>query len=387
MRRFAICSAPACVAVLASLTGLAALLPLAGCESSPQNWNDGTAPRADRAGGSLSAGQSLDPTALREMGWSVRWIYQLRQAGGGGVTEFEVLDDLLVAVEGPDNMVTAIKVDAGQYAWKVLIGQNLESLYRPLRDGDRVFINSAARFYTLDADTGRVQGNADLDAPVSAGAVLINDLAIFGAAAGTAYGHDVDAGYAKWRYRMRGRLLAPPIASGDNVFLADEAGTYAMLDAASGDLVFRNAVFGPVTTQPTVHRGDILVPSQDRSLYALNRATGNESWVYRASHPLNQSPLSVGRDIYLPAEDGGVIALDSAGAERWTSPLHATPVMATDEGVYAVANNALVLMDPDTGAVTRSVRFSGAAQGIPGPDGSLILRSDTGRIVRLDPIN
>ena len=349
---------------------------------------------ADRAGRTINvSGGSLDPSTLREMGFSVRWLYDLKLAGRDGVTELEILDDLVVAVEGPDNWITALNVDSGSLRWKVVLGLDLESIYRPMRsaDGERLFINSAARFFILDADNGRPVGVQALEAPVTAGGELIGDYAIFGAAKGMAFAHDVDAGYAKWRYRMTGRLVSPPVRSSENaVFLGDEAGTYVMLDVTTGSPIFRNDVFGPIVAPATVHRGDLLVPSADRTLYALDRATGNQSWTYRATAPLRQSPLSVGRDIYLPAGSasggGGLIALDSRGNVRWESELHATPVLASDRGIYALAKNALLLLDPDTGNVLQSVRATDAVEAKPGPDGSLILRTSTGRLARLDPI-
>ncbi len=359
---------------LVLLASLLILLP--SCKSArtaPPTWNGST------------AGSNLDPVALSDMGMAVRWLYQLELRGKGGVTDATVLGDLLVAVEGPDNTVTAIRLADGHPQWKTVLGLDLESLFAPLRAGDRVFVNSAARFFTLDAQSGDLVGVTSLEAPVSSSAVLIGDFAIFGAAAGMAFAHDIDAGYAIWRYRMPGRIVAPPVQSGDNVFVGDEAGTYAMLQASTGDLVFRNAVFGPITASATLHRGDVLLPSQDRSLYALNRATGNQSWVYRATAPLAQSPLSVGRDLYLSANQGGLIALDSDGTPKWTIDLNATPVLATDAGIYATTQNALIRLDPQDGSITHSVRVNGLAHAFPGPDNALILRTDAGRFIRLDP--
>ncbi|MEO0515324.1 MAG: PQQ-binding-like beta-propeller repeat protein [Planctomycetota bacterium] len=376
--------------VLALTVTVALLLP--GCASSDGSWGGSSPQTPTSTSPQAIAGGDLDPTLLREMGLTVRWIYDLELASRTGITDLEVLEDLVVAVEGPDNFITAIDADAGTYQWKTLIGLDLESLYRPLRTGDgslggdRIFVNSAARFFTLDPGTGRLTGVQSLEAPVTAGAELIGDLAVFGAAKGMAFAHDVDAGYAKWRYRMTGRLVSPPVRANETtVFLGDEAGTYVMLDVGSGDPVFRNDVFGPIVAPAAVHRGDLLVPSADRTLYALDRATGNESWAYRADSPLRDSPLSVGRDIYLPASGGGLIALDSRGQVRWESSLNATPVLASDEGILALGTNALLLFDPDTGKVKQSVKAAGLAAATPAANGSLILRMNSGRLVRLDP--
>ncbi|MEM1027068.1 MAG: PQQ-binding-like beta-propeller repeat protein [Planctomycetota bacterium] len=374
---------------MAVLALAAALVLSPGCASTESDWTWGDSGTSSSA---TVSGSELDPTALREMGLSVRWIYDLKPASKNGITEVEVLDDLVVVVEGPDNFISAIDVEDGTYAWKTLIGLDLESLYRPLRagdsslGGDRIFVNSQARFFTLDPGTGRMIGVQSLEAPVTSGAELIGDFAVFGAAKGMAFAHDIDAGYAKWRYRMTGRLVAPPVRANEStVFLGDEAGTFVLLDVGNGEPIFRNDVFGPILAPAAVHRGDLLVPSADRSLYALDRATGNLSWAYRADSPLTESPLSVGRDIYVPASGGGLIALDSRGNVRWESPLQATPILATDRGILALGHNSLMLFDPETGDVQQRVKASGVASVSPGPDGSLVLQKKSGRLVRLDP--
>ncbi|MEM8875476.1 MAG: PQQ-binding-like beta-propeller repeat protein [Planctomycetota bacterium] len=340
----------------------------------------------------VATGGPFDPIALRDLGLTVRWIYDLELASSEGITDLEILDDLVVVVEGPDNFVTAIDVDSGQFAWKRLIGLDLETLYRPMRagddslNGDRIFINSSSRFFTLDPGTGRLVGVQSLEAPVTAGGELIGDFAIFGAAKGLAFAHDIDAGYAKWRYRMTGRLVAPPVRAAENtVFLGDEAGTYVLINVGSGDPAFRNDVFGPIVASAAVHRGDLLVPSVDRSLYALDRNTGNQSWVYRADSPLREAPLSVGRDVYLPTSGGGLIALDSRGNVRWETTLQATPILANHRGLVALGRDTLLLVDPDNGDALQAVRAPGVAAATAAPDGSIILRTTDGRLVRLDP--
>ncbi|MEM1098857.1 MAG: PQQ-binding-like beta-propeller repeat protein [Planctomycetota bacterium] len=390
MRLSRICAAPAGLSApwsgVIALAVTAALLLFPGCAA------DGTAGGSSGASAPRVIGGELDPTTLREMGLAVRWIYDVDLASSEGITDLEVLGDLVVAVEGPDNFITAIDTDAGTYAWKTLIGLDLEALYRPLRasddslGGDRVLINSQARLFKLDPGTGRLIGVQSLDSPVTSGAELIGDFAVFGAVRGMAFAHDIDAGYAKWRYRMTGRLVAPPVRAGDSaVFLGDEAGTYVLLDVGTGDPVFRNDVFGPIVAPAAVHRGDLLVPSTDRTLYALDRATGNQSWAYRADSPLTQAPLSVGRDVYLPASGGGLVALNSRGEVQWESSLKATPVLATDQGILALGENALLLFDPDTGEVEKSVKASGIVTARTGPNGSLILQKKSGRLIRIDP--
>lgn len=359
---------------------LAAMLWTAGCATT-----DGGTPRA--WGRHAQTPQSFDPLALRDMGLTTRWIHTVSTVGKAGITDLELLGDRLIAVEGPSNMVTVLDLDTGELVWKKKVGLALENLFKPLRRGDRVYVNSETRIFTLDADTGELVGVAKLASLVASGAVLYNEYAIFGAANGTLFAHDVEAGRSVWEYRFTGQITAPPTLAGDDVFAADSVGTYAMIDANTGKPAWRNKVFGPVTTSATIHRADVLLPSHDRSLYALNRATGADDWVYRATAPLTGSPLSVGRDVYLPVPGQGLVALDSRGTKKWEITTDATPVLAGKRGIYAVGRDALLLLDPETGDVKQSVHVAGIDRALPGPNGSLVVLTRTGRTVRLDAID
>ncbi|BAM04459.1 hypothetical protein PSMK_23000 [Phycisphaera mikurensis NBRC 102666] len=350
------------------------LLPLLpGCASAGR-----PADRAVRVAG-------LDPVALRKLGFVPRWISAARPLREGGLTQARVLGEAVLLVEGPDNVVTAADWGDGRQRWKKVIGLESEDLFAPVRREDSIYINSSGRVFELDVANGDLLKVDKLGRPVGAGGVLRNDLLIFGGVNGRLFAHSVTTSHTAWQYQMSGNISASPLLSDGNVFVADTVGTYGMFDADTGDLVWRNHTFGPVTAAPVLHRGDVLVPSEDRSLYALDRATGADSWIFRATRPLKVSPLSVGRDVYLPVPGGGLIGIDNRGEIRWSITLDATPVLASDRGIYAVTEDGLVLLDPASGEVLAGTRTGAITATEATEDGSLLMVFADGRLLRLDP--
>jgi outer membrane protein assembly factor BamB len=336
-----------------------------------------------RSGGS---GLLIEPPDAARLGYVVNWSTNLSVPRRHVLTSITLLDDLLVTVEAPGNLVTAISVRDGSVRWQRVIGEPTEKVYTPVRDGERIYLNNNTMIFTVGANRGDLIASSKLAQVVETGPVLIGRYAVFGGAEGRVFAHDVDAGYAKWSYLLTSAIVAPPVVSQQNVFLADSQGIYAMLRADSGELIFRGRTFGPVTARPASTRSGVYIASHDQSLYALNRVTGQDKWVYRTAAPLKQSPVALGQAVYLPMPNAGLVALNAGnGQVLWRTDLRATPVKAGHGQVLLLYPGGLRLVDQATGRVVEDAPTMTLQTALPGPDGGLLIVSPGGRVHRLNP--
>jgi outer membrane protein assembly factor BamB len=337
-----------------------------------------------RSGG---PGLLIDPQDAARLGYVVTWSTNLDIPARSQLSSVTLLGDTLFTVESPGNLVSAISVRDGKVLWRRVIGAPTENIYPPVRDEERVYFNNDTMFFTVSAQSGDLISSSLMSHVVETGPVLIDRYAIFGAADGTVFAHDIDTGYAKWSYLLTSGIVVPPVESQQNIFVADGKGIYASLDASSGDLVFRGKTFGPVTAQPASTRGGIYIPSQDQSLYAINRLNGRDIWVYRTAGALKKAPVALGKSVYLPLPMAGLVVLDAAdGSERWTSELSAQAVGISGDKVLMQYAGGLRWVDEATGRVLTDIPTKLLETVVTVPDkGGMLVVSPGGRIHRLLP--
>jgi len=359
--------------------GLVALLA-AGCSSSRSagGWDEH---RYDNPAGAL-----VTANAAMDLGYAPRWAEDLGLRSNQRVVAAAVLDDLLVTVTQPGNLVAATTLRDGNTLWFKQLGGELEVLYAATRYDGSLYVNSDARVFEVDPYSGEHLGTATLAKPVKSGPVLLADKAIFGAVDGTVFAHSFISGRDRWRYLMTARIDTPPVLVGDNVFAVDGKGTYAMIDGQSGSLAWTGRTFGAITAPPAADRTSVYIASHDNFLYALNRATGEDKWKYAAAQPLTHAPVAIGLGVYLPIP-GQLIALDAVdGREpRWVLDEHAIPVTALGDNLLAKTDKGLMLIEVDTGRIVRRVPTRALDRIILGPNDSLITIAPNGKMMRLDP--
>jgi len=332
------------------------------------------------------SGLLIEPADAARVGYAITWSTDLSVPQRHKLSSITRLGDMLITVEAPGNLVSAISVRDGSVLWRHVIGAPTENVYAPVRDGERLYINNDTTVFTLGAAHGDLIASANLEEVVSTGPVLIGKHAIFGGSSGTIFAHDVLSGYAKWSYQMTDAVVIQPMASEQNVFVADSSGIYAVLRAEDGDLLFRGKTFGPVTAETAGTRSGIYIASHDQSLYALNRLTGRDMWVYRTASPLTQPPVAIGQSVYLPVPGAGLVALNASdGEERWHTAASSTPIKASDGRLLLHTSIGLSLLDERTGRVIEQADTMALQKVLQGPDNSLLIVSPGGRIHRLNP--
>lgn len=360
-----------------------------GCSSTDTDSTGDPTPRPVLK--STPLGFLIEPEPAAEVGYRLGWASPIKLLEGQEITSVTVLDDMVIVVEDPVNMITALSAKDGELLWKTTLGSRLETLFAPSRDGRELYFHSASRMFTLQARNGQVIAAAPLQTPVSAPAVYseLNRLMIMSGVDGMVFAHSVDNNFSRWSYRMANRISSSPVIAGQDVFVVDVGGTYAMLEASTGLPLWRNHTLGPVTTSPGVQDSEVIVASSDGKLYALNRTTGKDTWVYLgAEQPLTASPTVLGRLIILPLPpDKGLVALDAiTGEELWRSDSKAKPVLTRQQDMLMYTPNSLVSIELSSGEVLAEVPTKTLMSVTPiGDDGSLLLTNASGKLLRISP--
>jgi len=335
-----------------------------------------------------NTGHLIEPGPAGELGYRISWARDMDLMRGQRITSSVILDDLLLTVEAPENLITARSVRDGELAWKIKLGSQLERFFTPVRDGEQIFINTESRMFTLRAADGKVTSVADLDEAVTSGPTYSVDtgLAIFGSKTGLIFAHSIDNNFARWRYRLPNQITGTPISVDQDVFVVDNGGNYVMLEVTTGEIQWAGHTLGGVVAPPAVQGNEVLVASEDRKLYSLNRTSGNDAWTYLgAEQPLIAPALPLGRLILLPlAPNRGVVALTAVdGDEVWRTDVNALPIVERNQDLLMHTRNSVLLMDLDDGEVLIESRTRDLQSVIPGPNESLILISPQGRVLRL----
>ncbi len=352
------------------------LIVVWGCESS------GTRRRLGRA----KLGLPIESIDAAHLGYTIQWATAINPLGTHHIRHVAVLGDLIVTVEAPSNLVSAIAVRDGTLLWRRPVGQPVDRLFAPQRNGDVILVNSEKQLFSLDVNNGDVRYVSELESIVGTSPVLIDRYAVFGGLDGKVFGHDIQSGFSKWQYQLTSEIRAQPIGVGNNVFVTDANGFYAMIQAATGRMLWKDPTFGPISATPAANSFAVFVAGQDQKLYALNRIDGRERWVFMATRPLTRGPTVFGNRLYLPLPTGGVVALNAADrAELWRLDTDALPVTEIGNHVLMNGTNQLILVDRQTGRTAVRVPTLPLKTVLEGPDRSLILVTPTGRFLRLDP--
>ena len=351
-----------------------------GCESQPDS--------ADRPKRSFNtSGLPIQPGEAAKLDRAIAWATPIVLDGRQRLHDVAWLGNLVVAIERPNNLVTAIDANTGQVRWEIALGSDLEDLFNATRLDDLIMVNSEARVFTIDARNGQLLNTADLAGPVRSGHLISGGLLIFGSIDGVVFAHDARSKVVQWRYALPSSISRTPVATDLSVFAVDDGGTYAMLDLADGEVQWRESAFGPVNARPALGLGDVLVASEDQSLYSLGRATGRATWIYRSQKPLNTRPFTASRIVLQLDPDKGWVGLDAfTGEQRWVqNDQSLSPATLLDTRVLALGRDGLVMLDGQTGTVGLEVQTAPLMSAIAGPERSLLLVAKDGRIVRLNP--
>jgi outer membrane protein assembly factor BamB len=267
---------------------------------------------------------------------------------------------------------------------------------------------------SLDPATGEVRWQVDTpesasgDPIVSEGIVYAGMGNLVGGGAAV-YALDAATGAELWRTDVENRELpATPIdaitLANGTLFVNRGDAVLLALDAATGELRWEVDLQKPSRGAPFVDGETVYVSTgfDGARIFAFDAATGEERWsVEDPANPVT-GPVLAGELVYVPDVNGQMVAFDSAtGEERWratagaydeatdTYPRPGLPLVSG--GTLYVSSNGFAgayttALYATTGEELWSVPTGDFSAGAPTlNDGVLLVGSDTGDLIGLDP--
>jgi len=328
----------------------------------------------------------IQPEAAAAFGYTINWQTRLALQSNNRFHAVRHGENMIVTVERPSNMVSAISTLDGRLLWRRIVSVPTQPIYAPVIANGRVLVNNQSEVFVLDARNGEIIRTFPLRTSVRIEGSYINGYMIFGGANGRIFAHDPDTGMIKWQYQLTAEVLTPPVAVGNNLFVGDANGTYASLNALTGRLNWRGITYGPISAPPAVDSTSVYIPSEDRSLYAVDRSIGRDRWPYRTQTPLTMAPMTQRLVVYLPVPGKSLIALNSQnGEERWVYEKPVEPVGVVRERLLVKMPGKLELLNPENGRMVQNVDVQPLKDLFITQGESLLLVAPDGRMHRLNP--
>jgi outer membrane protein assembly factor BamB len=182
------------------------------------------------------------------------------------------------------------------------------------------------RITAVNADSGRVEREHEIDLPVSSGPTVTDELILVGTF----------------------------------------DGEVVLIERASGNIRWRAALSSEVLARPVHHDGIVVARSIDGRVFGLDESDGTRLWVYDRSVPLltlrgNSDPLPRAGQVYIGYDDGRVVALRVAdGSLIWDQEVSA-PEGRTELDRLADVDGPMLAVGTELYAVTYGGRSAGLA--------------------------
>lgn len=214
--------------------------------------------------------------------------------------------------------------------WSVNTGDGInrsKPRIRPVADGELIWVADHEGLITaVNADSGRVEREFDIDLPISAGPSVTPDAIMVGTFDGELVVIDRDSGRIEWRAQLSSEILS----------------------------------------QPVLHDGIVVVRCIDGRVFGIDRNDGARIWVHDRSVPLltlrgNGDPLTRAGQAYIGYDDGQVTALRvSDGSVLWEQRV-SEPEGRTELDRLADIDGPMLVVGTELYVVTYHGRLAGLA--------------------------
>jgi outer membrane protein assembly factor BamB len=262
--------------------------------------------------------------------------------------------------------------------WGYEVGTLLE--FSPIIvDGTIYAMDNDARFFALDADTGKRKWKHD-EGKLNASSPAYSDGRLFGVnlVPGHAFALRASDGRLIWRKPLPGRSEASPLVQGGRVYVGSESGDLFAFEAKSGKLVWHKKTDSSVKGGVAYNDGTVYVGDYAGQMYAFRAKDGVLRWKASDLGPglgttgrfYSTPAVAFGR-VYAGDADGRVYSFEArTGKIAWTH--------STGDDVYpapAVADT------PDTGPAVYIGSADGNAYALNARTGAEIWRKPVGGLV------
>jgi outer membrane protein assembly factor BamB len=287
-----------------------------------------------------------------------------------------LFEDLVIQSNATDGLV-AFGDRFGQLRWKREISLGVEG--GVVEAGGRLFFaSSAARFFCLDARSGKTIWTFDFRSEGLAKATVTRDTVYFVNGTNVLYALDRESGAQKWLYSRRDsapvsiRGASQPLVEEGRVYAGFGDGFVVALAADNGRQIWEREInsqarFRDVDAQPILVNGVLYVAGFDSGLVALRATNGEVVW--RNDDGGYDAVTVVDKVIFYSTSDGRVLAVDlSTGKQIWsytvesgyaTRPTHFRGLLVVGE-----SSGDAVVLNASTGR--RMTSFS-SVRGVASP--------------------
>lgn len=315
--------------------------------------------------------------------------------------------------------VSAFDLAGGRRLWTRDLGQERSSREEYFGGGvstgaGQVYVTTGyGALYALSADSGEIQWQTPLGAPVRSGPTFANGRVFASTTENVLVAVDAESGEELWTHTGLAEIAslvggASPAATDSTVVGAFSSGEVVALLADNGQVLWEDSLAGvrrleqsaniaQVRGHPVIDDGMVVAISNSNLMLAIDQRTGMPLW--EAGVGGTQTPWVAGDTIFVVTHDAQLVALSRQnGAIRWVSPLQryrdqedregpivwAGPVLAGGQLVLANSLGQLVFASPEDGAILHSQSISGPVMIQPAVvDGTLLLVTDGGQLLAL----
>lgn len=326
--------------------------------------------------------------SLHQIGFSNFWLSDLGLPASQRITSVSRINGVLYFTEAPTPLLSAVSMANGRVLWRQLVGKYGQPIYAPVFHNGSLYVNSQTRLYKINPKSGQIQRAANLYGMASTTGALSGDLIIYGSFSGLVFAVNLNSFQTQWDYKLPAPIMANPAVSNGSVIVGDSQGLYVLLDAQSGSFLWQRKAFDGIRSAPLFHGDTVFVASKDRSLYAEDVTNGQDKWIYRSPLAFTTSPAIVGKTLYESIPGEKLIALNpNTGDKLWDLSGGGIPIIAKGDQLLVNSHDKLQLVDQASGSVTTKVPTVLPVQSaVPGPEGSVILISQRGVLLRINPL-
>ncbi len=336
----------------------------------------------------LMANLLVQPEQAAQLGYDIAWQTHLNILQGQKLRHVEVFDDFIVALRS-GNVASVIEASSGRIIWNDSIGTAGERMFRPVRNGEDLIINSETRMYILKIRSGQIVRVIDLMAAVNTPPLIAGQLAVFGTPKGVVFAQHLQSGLEIWKMQTDAAISTDPLMAGNYIIVGNNLGTIAAF-TTGGDLLWTRKTHEKISALPVATDLLIYVASEDKSLYAFERSTGKLRWRYLTEEPLNSPPAVIGELLIQHIPGTGTVAIDAfSGQKVWTLPGNIKPIQGKNLQILTLSGDTLAIVRAKDGIQTSEQKLPRVHRVIPEriDGGSLYLVRENGRIMKLNPKN
>jgi len=227
-------------------------------------------------------------------------------------------------------------------AWSVNTGKGInrsQPRIRPMAEGNQIWVaDYEGRITAVNATSGRIEREMDIELPVSAGPTVAGDLIMVGTFDGELVVIDRDSGRIRWRAQLSSEILSRPVLHDGIIVVRCIDGRVFGLDRSDGARLWVHDRSVPLLTlrgngDPLTRAGQAYIGYDDGQVTALRVADGSVLWEQRVSSPEGRTELDrladidgpmmvVGTELYVVTYHGRLasLALES-GRTLWVKDI------------------------------------------------------------------